>query len=239
MCNARHKRPDKAATQSKPHEEGQILKKHQLIAAIAALSAVAGATQTLAQTPTAAYLTDTRNVVAKSGFGLCWRTSSWTPAAAIAECDGDLVKAAPAAAAAPAATAAAPKKCDFTTTLQSDELFAFNKATLTAAARKRLDSDVVGKLASCASVSMVMITGHTDRLGSQEYNQKLSEKRADAVKAYLLKQGVPADTVDTMGAGKTQPAQGVKCDDGQPRQKLITCLAPNRRVVIEVKGTAK
>jgi len=213
------------------------LKKQNLTTIIAALGAIACAAPALAQTPTAAYLTDTRNVVAKSGFGLCWRTSAWTPAAALAECDPDLTKAAPAAAA-PAAAAAA-KKCDFTVTLQSDELFTFNKAALTGAAQKRLDSDVVGKLSSCASVSMIMITGHTDRLGSQAYNQKLSEKRADAVKAYLLKKGVPADTVDTMGAGKTQPAQGVKCDDSLPRQKLIACLAPSRRVVVEVKGSAK
>ncbi|HET7776818.1 MAG TPA: OmpA family protein [Azospira sp.] len=217
------------------------MNKQQLTAVIATLGAIACSAPALAQTPTPAYLIDARNVVAKSGFGLCWRTSSWTPAMAIAECDPDLVKPAAAApaAAAPAPVAAAPKKCDFTVTLQSDELFPFNKSTLTGAAQKRLDSDVVGKLASCASVSMVMVTGHTDRLGTQQYNQKLSEKRAEAVKAYLQKKGVPADTLDTMGAGKTQPAQGVKCEDSLPRPKLIECLAPSRRVVVEVKGTAK
>lgn len=216
------------------------MKIQRLTAILAALGCIGYGSAALAQTPTAAYMTDTRNAVAKSGFGLCWRTTAWTPAAAIAECDPDLVKAAPAAAAAaPAAAAAAANKCDFSVTLQSDELFAFNKAALTGAAQQRLDRDVVGKLASCASVSMVMIIGHTDRLGSQQYNQKLSEKRADAVKAHLLKKGVPAGVVDTMGAGKTQPAQGVKCEDSLARPKLIECLAPNRRVVVEVKGTAK
>ena len=102
-----------------------------------------------------------------------------------------------------------------------------------------MGGDVVGKLANCASVSMVMVTGHTDRLGSQQYNQKLSEKRAEAVKTFLQQKGVPADKIDTMGAGKTQPAQGVKCEDKLPRKKLIECLAPSRRVVVEVKGTAK
>lgn len=209
---------------------------------LAAIGTIASVAPALADTPSGAYLTDSRNVVAKSGFGLCWRTSSWTPASATAECDPDIVpKAAPAATVAPAPAATAPttKKCDFTVTLQSDELFAFNKATLSPAAQKRLDNDVVGKLANCASVSMVMVTGHTDRLGSQQYNQKLSEKRADAVKGFLEKKGVPADKIDTMGAGKTQPAQGVKCDDKLPRKKLIECLAPSRRVVVEVKGTAK
>lgn len=221
------------------------MKQQRLTAVIAALGALACTTTIQAQTPTGAYLTDTRNEVAKSGFGLCWRTSSWTPAAAIAECEPELapkpVAAAPApmAAAPVAAAPAAAKKCDFSTTLQSDELFAFNKATLTPAAQKRLDNDVVAKLSSCASVSMIMVTGHTDRLGSQQFNQKLSEKRADAVKNYLEKKGVPADKLDTMGAGKTQPAQGVKCEDTLPRKKLIDCLAPSRRVVVEVKGTAK
>lgn len=213
----------------------------QLSAILAAIGTIACITPALAQnTPTGAYLTDGRNMVAKSGFGLCWRTTSWTPATAIAECDPDLApKPAAAPPQTPAAVAATPKKCDFTVTLQSDELFAFNKANLSPAAQKRLDNDVVGKLSSCASVSMVMITGHTDRLGPQQYNQKLSEKRAEAVKSFLQKKGVPADKIDTMGAGKTQPAQGVKCEDSLPRKKLIDCLAPSRRVVVEVKGTAK
>ena len=219
-----------------------MLNNKRLSIILAAIGTIACAAPALADTTSGAYLTDSRNLVAKSGFGLCWRTSSWTPAAATAECDPDLVpQATPAAAAAPApvAAAAAAKKCDFTVTLQSDELFTFNKATLSPAAQKRLDSDVVGKLATCASVSMVMVTGHTDRLGSQQYNQKLSEKRAEAVKSFLQKKGVPADKIDTMGAGKTQPAQGIKCEDSLPRKKLIECLAPSRRVVVEVKGSAK
>lgn len=192
------------------------------------------------------HLYDTRGAVAKSGFGLCWKTTRWTPAMAITECDPDLVKKpeppkpapAPAPAAAPAKPAA-PKTCNFAFTLQTDATFAFGKANLNTAGKEQLDKNVISKLGNCASVKLMLITGHTDRIGSHETNQKLSEKRADAVKAYLAGKGAKADSLETMGAGKTQAVPGVKCDDKLPRKKLIECLAPNRRVVVEVQGPAK
>ena len=213
------------------------------------LAAALGLTVTLvgAQVPNNdGHLYDTRGAVANSGFGLCWKTTRWTPAMAVAECDPDLVKnpeppkaAAPAPAAAAPAKPAAPKTCNFTYSLQSDATFAFGKATLNAAGKEQLDKNVLTKLANCASVKLMLITGHTDRIGSHETNQKLSEKRADAVKAYLESKGARADSLETMGAGKTQAVPGVKCDDKLPRKKLIECLAPNRRVVVEVQGPAK
>ena len=202
------------------------------------------------------YVTDQRNVVVKSGADLCWRTGSWTPGAAAdakagelpvgCECDKDVVgadKCAPAPAAratapAPVAVpAAAPAKCDFSVTLAADNTFAFNKAVLTKTAKANLDNAVIAKLGACASVQSVIITGHADRLGSQSYNQKLSEKRASAVQAYLAGKGLKAEHIETMGAGKTQPIKS--CDDKLGRKKLIECLAPNRRVTIDVKGPAK
>lgn len=203
------------------------------------------------------YVIDQRNAVVKSGSDLCWRTGTWTPGAATdtkagevpvaCECDKDVVgadKCAPASAravaAAPAAApapAAAAGKCDFSVSLAADSTFAFNKAVLTKSARTNLDSAVIGKLGTCAEVKSVIITGHTDRLGSQSYNQKLSEKRASAVQSYLTGKGVKADVIDTMGAGKTQPIKS--CDDKLGRKALIECLAPNRRVTIDVKGPAR
>jgi OmpA-OmpF porin, OOP family len=189
-----------------------------------------------------AYLQDSRGVIARSPFGLCWRTGYWTPADAVGGCDGELVSpiakpTAPAVVAAQAPAApAAPKRCDFAVTLSNDETFAFNKAVLSSSAKKRIDTDVLGKLASCSKVDIVLVTGHTDRLGSHPYNQRLSEKRADAVAAYLKSKGVTA-TIDTLGAGKTQSIKA--CDDKLPRAKLIECLAPNRRVVVEARGLAK
>lgn len=206
------------------------------------------------------YAIDQRNVVVKSGADLCWRTGSWTPGAATeakagelpiaCECDKDVVgadKCAPAsarAASTPAATTpvtaavpAAPKKCDFSVTLSADDAFAFNKATLSKSAKATLDNAVLAKLDTCATVNTVIINGHTDRLGSQSYNQKLSEKRADAVQSYLASKGLKAENMDTMGSGKTQPIKS--CDDKLGRKKLIECLAPNRRVAVDVKGPAK
>ncbi len=217
-----------------------------------ALSIGIGAFSALAQTPSdihanpskSAYLQDSRGVVARSAHGLCWRAGSWTPADAVAGCDGELVPPiakptapaiAPPIAQAPA-PAPAPKRCDFALTLNNDETFAFNRAVLSGAAKKRIDDEVMKKLGNCAKVDIILVTGHTDRLGSQQYNQKLSEKRADAVAAYVKSKGVIAE-IDTLGAGKTQSIKA--CNDKLPRKQLIECLAPNRRVVIEGRGLAK
>ena len=208
-----------------------------------------------AQTTTG-YLTDGRNAVAKSGFGLCWHTAFWTPAMATADCDPDLVKkevppaplpkaaepanpvaAAPVPAPIPApAPAAAPKVI----TIAAKALFDFNKAVLKPDARQQIDQEVVSKLAGIGQIKLIVISGHTDRIGAAVYNQQLSEKRAEAVKAYLVAKGVDGNAIETLGFGKTQPAQGVaKCDDKLPRAKLIACLEPHRRVVIEIQGSAK
>ncbi|OGA36919.1 MAG: hypothetical protein A3G80_01340 [Betaproteobacteria bacterium RIFCSPLOWO2_12_FULL_62_13b] len=193
-------------------------------------------------------------MIVKNATGLCWHAGYWTPAMAIMECDPDLVpkpaapapvapppapRAAPAPAPAPkpAPAAAAPKRCDATITFGTDETFEFDKAVLRKAAMAKLDRDVVAKLPQCAKVELVLVSGYTDRLGSQQYNQKLSERRADAVKAYLVKKGVNASQIDTMGMGKT--LQIKSCPDGKDRKALIACLAPNRRAVVEIKGLAK
>ncbi len=189
--------------------------------------------------------------IVKDPYGLCWRAGYWTPAMAIMECDPDLVpKPAPAPVAppppkaappapkpAPAPAAAAPKRCDATITLSADDTFEFNKATLKKSALSKIDSDVVAKVPNCGKLEMILVSGHTDRLGSQQYNQKLSEKRADAVKAYLVKKGIDGSKIETMGMGKTLQIKA--CPDGKDRKALISCLAPNRRAVIEIKGPAK
>ncbi len=158
---------------------------------------------------------------------------------AIAECDPDLSKKPETAPIAGKSAPPAPKPCNFSYALQSDATFAFNKASLDVAGKEQLDKNVIAKLDNCASIKLLLITGHTDRIGSHTANQKLSEKRAETVKAYLFSKGVKADATETLGAGKTQPVPGVKCDDKQSRKKLIECLAPNRRVVVEIQGPGK
>jgi OOP family OmpA-OmpF porin len=145
---------------------------------------------------------------------------------------------APAAAPAPAPVAKpeapkpppAPKPINLTST----ELFEFDKATLTPDARSKLDSEVIAKLKDLRDIKYIIVNGHADRLGSPQYNQALSEKRAEAVRAYLVSRGVDASAIETLGFGKTLPVKS--CPDQKDRKSLIECLAPNRRVVVEVQG---
>ena len=140
--------------------------------------------------------------------------------------------------AAPApAPAAVPKRCDAAVTFQNEEVFAFTKSELTQAAKARLDRDVIAKLVTCSQIEAVVIEGHTDRMGSQQYNQKLSERRAESVKAYLVSKDVDREKVETLGMGKTVPAKF--CPDIKGRSELIACLAPNRRAIVSIKGPGR
>ena len=223
-----------------------------VIGSLLGLSAVAAQ----AQSAKDAYVQDARGVIVRdANFGdarignLCWRTGYWSPAQAIAECDPDIAPrpAAPAPAPAPAAAPvpvqppmpskpapAAPRACDFVDTLGTDQTFEFNKSVLRASAKTQLDS-VVAKAKNCATVNVLLVTGNTDRLGSAAYNQKLSELRAAAVAGYLATKGLGGAQIS--GAGKTLPIKS--CDDKLGRKALIDCLAPNRRVVVDVKGTGR
>jgi len=140
--------------------------------------------------------------------------------------------------AAPApAPAPAPKRCDATVTFQNEEVFAFMKSQLTQAAKARLDRDVIAKLVTCSQIEAVVIEGHTDRMGSHKYNQKLSERRAESVKAHLVSKGTDGDRIETLGMGKTVPAKF--CPDIKGRSELIACLAPNRRSIVSIKGPGR
>ena len=189
------------------------------------------------------YLTDTRGNLVKNNYNECWRTGYWTPAMAIAECDPDLIKKAEpkmAEATTPAAVpVAGPEKAAFATiTLQAETLFDFDKSVIHASGKKQLDDQVVGKMKEYPQVEVVLVTGHADRIGSDAYNQKLSQRRADAVKDYLVGQGVEANRIETDAKGESQPV--ASCDNvtgkvSGKNGKLVECLQPNRRVMVEVK----
>jgi OmpA-OmpF porin, OOP family len=121
--------------------------------------------------------------------------------------------------------------------LSATQLFAFDNATLTEQARKVLDEQVLAKLQGLATVRYININGHTDRIGTPQYNQRLSEQRAEAVRAYLVSKGVDPSKMETFGFGKTQPVQS--CTGRMSRTVLIACLQPNRRVVVEIQGTPR
>lgn len=122
-------------------------------------------------------------------------------------------------------------------TLKSDVLFNFNKATLKPEGQQALDQ-LYSQLANLdPKDGSVVVLGFTDRIGSDAYNQTLSEKRAQSVVDYLVSKGIPADKVSARGMGKANPVTGSTCDNVKPRAALIDCLAPDRRVEIEVRGS--
>lgn len=217
----------------------KLVSKNILLAAT--LATIGTAAQ--AQTPgvdlkgTVGYVIDQRGYVAKSGFGLCWRTGYWTPAMAIAECDPELAKKEEPKSAAPAPAApAAPKPMAKKVTLAADALFDFNKATLRPVGKASLDKLVTD--IKNIKLEVIIAVGHADRIGKDAYNQKLSERRAASVKDYLVSKGVEANRVYAEGKGEKQPVTGGKCGKSEKKTKqLIECLQPDRRVEIEVIGT--
>ena len=156
----------------------------------------------------------------KSGSGLCWRDAIWTPATAAAGCDGAIVPPAPAPAPAPVAAAATK------VTYAADSFFDFDKSVLKPEGKAKLD-DLVGKLKGI-SLEVIIAVGHTDSVGTDGYNQKLSIARSETVKAYLVSKGVEKNRIYTEGKGETSPIADNKTNEGR---------AKNRRVEVEVIGT--
>ena len=139
----------------------------------------------------------------------------------------------PAPAAEPLPPLQGPEKPAFEkVTLQSEVLFGFDKDVLREEGKARLDAEVVEKMKAHPEVELVLITGHTDRIGTTAYNQKLSERRAQAVKKYLINQGIEESRLHTVGKGESEPVVGC---EGTRGKKAIECLQPNRRVVVEIE----
>ncbi len=174
----------------------------------------------------------------KNASGECWRDASWTPATAAPGCDGAIAaapkaaaaasSAAPAAAAAAAAAPAMAAKpaAAAKVTYAADAFFDFDKAVLKPEGKAKLD-DLVSKVKGI-NLEVVIAVGHTDSVGGDSYNQKLSVKRSEAVKAYLVSKGIEKNRVYTEGKGEKQPVADNKTVEGR---------AKNRRVEIEVVGT--
>jgi len=203
-----------------------------LIAAVAALSATSF--NVAAQTVDGYWRQGVGGPVWKNPYGQCWRAGYWTPAMAIAECDSDLTpkpsaKPVPPPPAKPAAKPKPkPKPVAEKVTLAADVLFDFDKSVLKNEGKNKLD-DLASKV-KAINLEVVIAIGHTDSIGSDAYNQKLSVRRAESVKSYLVTKGVEPNRIYTEGKGEKQPVASNKTKDG--RQK-------NRRVEIEVIGTRK
>jgi OOP family OmpA-OmpF porin len=198
------------------------------------------------------YARDLSADVVKSPFGLCWRTSQWTETKAIDGCDATPRKVRAEAVGVPAAVVpqlAEPKLVEAprpapvvvvpvapvpvpvamrrqAITLGADASFDTGKAELKPEGQAKLD-DLASKLRGLEFDS-IRVIGHTDNVGGDAANQRLSQRRADAVKAYLAKRGVQASKIKASGAGKSKPIADNKTAQGKAR---------NRRVEVEINGT--
>ncbi len=123
-------------------------------------------------------------------------------------------------------------------TLSSDVLFDFNKATLKPEASQALDSLYSQIEEARPKDGVATVIGHTDRIGSDAYNQKLSEQRAQTVANYLVGKGIPAAKINVEGRGKSSSVTGDSCVSKSKRE-LIVCLAPDRRVDVKVEGVSE
>jgi len=117
-----------------------------------------------------------------------------------------------------------------TITIQSEALFEFDRYTIKGKNSQVLD-DVAAKIKEHNDIEFILVTGHTDKIGSDPYNQKLSERRADAVKKYLASHGIKDVRIKSVGKGESEPV--VDCAGVKGNKKVIECLAPNRRVVVD------
>jgi OOP family OmpA-OmpF porin len=130
-----------------------------------------------------------------------------------------------------------PKPAPSVRTVISTQLFDYKRSTLGSEAQAQLDREIVARLKDFSSVDVVIVNGHTDRIGPTPYNQALSERRAEAVRAYLVSRGIDRSKIETHGFGSTMPVKS--CPEQKNQSALIACLAPNRRVEVEVKGVPK
>jgi len=231
-----------------------MTKKHLSLAVSCALAlgATFGTARAETNPASAGYLTDQRDAVAKSGYGLCWHSGFGPAPVSTPECDPNFVPAPSASVVEPtpqpvAETVAepiavaveapqpAPIPVAVRMALDADTLFDFDKSELRPAGRLALD-DFVGKIKGI-DPEMIMAVGFTDRLGSETYNQRLSEQRVLAVKTYLVGKGIEPNRVHTEGRGKANPITKPGECAGVESVAVIACLQPDRRVEVEVQGT--
>ena len=204
------------------------LNKVAMLFASAALVTAAGA-QTIDN-----WKNGTNELVWKNGTNeLCWRDSNWTPATAAPGCDGAIVPVpaavapmAPPAAVVPAPVVPVAPPAATKITYAADAFFDFDKSVIKPEGKAKLD-DLIGKIQGI-NLEVIIAVGHTDSVGSDTYNQKLSIRRSEAVKAYLVSKGIEKNRVYTEGKGEKQPVADNKTAEGR---------AKNRRVEIEVVGT--
>jgi OOP family OmpA-OmpF porin len=135
----------------------------------------------------------------------------------------------------------APKPVAEKVTFATDVLFDFDRSVIKPEGRSKLD-DLAGRIQGI-NLEVVIAIGYADRIGTPAYNQRLSVRRAEAIKAYLGSKGIEANRVYTEGKGESSPVTGDKCKnmgrEHRSNKKLVDCLGPDRRTEIEVIGTKR
>ncbi|HET9349791.1 MAG TPA: OmpA family protein [Burkholderiales bacterium] len=186
--------------------------------------------------------------VVLSGFGECVRSGFWTLANSVDPCDQIARVSVPVPVVAYEQRAAPPpppppvvlvqpeppRPVIQKLTLSADVLFDFDKAELKDAGKQKLDE--LASQIKDARVDEIIVVGHADRIGSETYNEKLSEARAQSVKDYLAERGAKTNVIAAQGKGEAAPVTGDQCKK-MAGKKLIECLQPDRRVEIEVLGS--
>ncbi|KDE40850.1 Outer membrane protein A precursor [Nitrincola lacisaponensis] len=177
-----------------------------------------------AQAAVPGYAANSSDTVWRTSFGECWQTSSWNASKAVPGCAGYVAQAeaAPAPAPAPAPEVAELERkfalyFDFDSTRVGDI------------------STIVNHIGSLASVESIKLTGHADRIGNVAYNDRLSQRRADAVAAALANAGVDRSLMSTSSMGSRSPVANCSGRGAE----LIACLRPDRRVDVEIIGTRR
>lgn len=178
------------------------------------------------------YVYDASGKVVRDSNGKCVLTSSWNKDNATKECHPELFPEPKAAEPAPKAVVVPPPPPPTPKVMVFDAaaLFAVDKSDLTPAGKEKIKEYREQARAEMSSAKTVKITGHTDSTGKPDYNQQLSQKRAEAVRDYLISLGADASKMEVAGMGETQPIADNKTAEGR---------AKNRRVEVEVTGYAK
>lgn len=205
-----------------------MTKQLKLGALIAALVASAGA---MAHEKPGYTISEQSREVVRNSYGECWENTYLDKAAnGLAEC-GD-------------GTATEQVIVNDTVRLSSEFLFGFDKYNLRPEAITTLDA--LAQRLSQTNVQAVRVEGNTDFMGKEQYNQALSERRANTVSNYLVSRGVPAGKISAVGLGESQQQMQAQCEAevaklgkkvsaAKKRAALIACIEPDRRVDVKIQ----
>ena len=210
--------------------KSKIILSTTLIAAMSASVAFAGGAPSQRGGVDGYVSSNSTKELARDADGHCIRAGTWRPALAIPECEGHKHAPAPRKTVKIKTPRRIVKQIDpklVNVTLQAGALFDVDKSTIKSRGKEKLDI-LARKLKETITTENIEIAGHTDSSGSDTYNQRLSQRRAQSVKDYLVSRGVPSEKIQTIGFGESKPIASNKTKTGRAR---------NRRVEVRIRAT--